>query len=168
MVTSSELSVALVRTPATPTAVVAETTTWEAFPSRWRALLDEVWEHVRSSGLDAGRNVMLYRNDRPQVEVGVEMPGPFEPRGRVVASSLPAGLAATTIQRGPPSPEGLGEAHEAVRAWCAANGHELEGPRWEVYGHWPEDGDASAYEVEIFWLVHEEPRSGSRPGAGSP
>jgi len=133
--------------------VVAETTTWDAFQSRWKELLDEVWVFVRRSGLKAGRNVMLYKGDRPDVEVGVELQAPFAPAGRVVASSLPAGLTAMTIQRGPPSRAGLDEAHQAIRAWCVTSGHQLEGTRWEIYGHWPEDGDASEYEVEIHWLL---------------
>jgi effector-binding domain-containing protein len=101
---------------------------------------------------------MLYRDDVPNVEVGVELEGPFTPAARIVRSSLPAGLAATTIQRGPPSPEGIAEAHRAVLAWCEANGHEPEGTRWEVYGHWVEDGDPSDYEIEVYWLLrnHED------------
>jgi effector-binding domain-containing protein len=148
--------VTLVRTAATPTAVVAEETTWVAFPSRWPELLDEVWAFLRQAGLETGRNVMLYRDDVPRVEIGAEVREPFAPDGRVVPSSLPAGLAAMTIQRGPPSREGIAEAHEAVRAWCRANRHQLEGPRWEVYGHWRDDQDPAAYEIEVYWLVEED------------
>jgi effector-binding domain-containing protein len=155
---TADRSVTVVTTAATPTAVVAETTTWDDFPNRWRQLLDEVWAFVRSSGLRAGRNVMLYRDDVPNVEVGVELEGPFTPAARIVKSSLPAGLAATTIQRGPPWPEGIAEAHRAVLAWCEANGHEPEGTRWEIYGHWVDDGDPADYEIEVYWLLrrHED------------
>jgi effector-binding domain-containing protein len=148
-----ERAVTIETTVATPTAVIAETTTWQEFPQLWRQLLDEVWAFVRSAELDAGRNVMLYKDGRPSVEVGVEVRGPFAPGGRVVPSELPAGTAAKTIQRGPPSPEGIADAHEAVTAWCAANGIELEGTRWEVYGHWDDDAAPADYEVEIYWLV---------------
>ena len=58
-----------------------------------------------------------------------------------------------TIQRGPPSPEGVAEAHRAVKAWCEANGHQLDGTRWEVDGHWAEDGDPAEYEIEVYWRV---------------
>jgi len=34
---------------------------------------------------------MLYRDDVPNVEVGVEIAGSFAPTGRIVASALPAG-----------------------------------------------------------------------------
>src|SRR5262249_32843212 len=131
-------SVVLVQAEPAPTAGVAETTTGTAFPSRWRELPDEAWAVGRRPGVGGGRHGMLYRNDLPDVEVGVEVHAPFTPDGRVVASSLPAGLAAMTIQRGPPSPEGIARAHASVRAWCEANGHELDGTRWEVYGHWDE------------------------------
>jgi effector-binding domain-containing protein len=147
--------VRLVRTAATPTAVVAEATTWEAFPSRWPVLLDEVWAFVRRSGLDAGRNVMLYRDDVPHVEVGVEARSPVAGDGRVVPSSLPSGLAAKAVALGPPSREGIAEAHEAAVAWCRANGHEPDGTRWEIYDHWREERDPAEFETEVYWLVRE-------------
>lgn len=145
--------VTIVETAPTPTAVVAETTTWEEFPDRWPQLLEEVWTFVRTRGLGAGRNVMLYRDDRPNVEVGVELGEQFVPVGRITRSSLPAGRAATTIQRGPPSRDGIAAAHSAVLTWCEANGYEVDGTRWEVYGHWAEDGDPADYEIEVYWLL---------------
>jgi hypothetical protein len=73
--------------PPRATAVVSTTTTWDAYPRLWPALLDEVREHA------SGRNVMLYKDDRPDVEVGVLLPesGAFTPSGRVIRSSLPVG-----------------------------------------------------------------------------
>ena len=115
-----EHPVSIVTTKATPTAVVRESTTWQAFPNRWRALLDETWSFVRGAGLTAGRNVMLYTDDVPNVEVGVEVGEPFAPGERVVPSTLPAGRAARTVHRGPPSPQGIDAAHAAVLRWCAA------------------------------------------------
>jgi hypothetical protein len=54
-----------------PTAVVAVTTTWQEFPTLWKELLDEVWTCLRAGGIHRGcRNVMLYRDDVPHVEVG--------------------------------------------------------------------------------------------------
>ena len=75
------------------------------------------------------------------------------PAGRVVPSSLPAGLAAMTVRRGAPSREGLAEAHAAVLAWCDAHGRRPEATRWEVYGHWVEDGNPAEYEIEVYRLV---------------
>src|SRR5579862_2649722 len=84
---------------ATPTAVVAAETTWAAFAKAWGPMLDRVWGFLRSdapAGLYArGHNVMLYKDDVPNVEVGVEVTGPFDPVGPVVPSVLPAGLVAT-------------------------------------------------------------------------
>jgi effector-binding domain-containing protein len=130
--------VVLRTTPASPTAVVAQATTWDEFPSLWGALLDEVYAFVRSGGTtQTGHNVMLYRDDVPNVEVGVQVDGPFAPSGRVVPSELPAGRVASTVHRGPY--DGLGAAHQAVLQWCAAHEHPLTGTRWEVYGDWRED-----------------------------
>ena len=155
-----ERSVTIVTATPTPIAVVRETTTWAAFPNRWRALLDEVWALVRSSGLNAGRNVMVYADDTPNVEVGVEMPDAFKANGRVVPSTLPSGRAARTVAQGPPTPEGLGAAHDAVVRWCEANGEQRTGVRWEVYGHWDE-AHPEDFETEIYWLVSSTRSSAS-------
>jgi effector-binding domain-containing protein len=147
-----EHAVSIVATSATPTAVIRETTTWERFATLWGELLDEVWGHVRGAGVPAGRNVMVYLDDVPNVEVGVELEGPLaSPPGRVVASALPEGRAATTVARGAPSAEGIAAAHVAVVAWSRANGHELTGTRWEVYDHWRDDPDS--FETAVFWLL---------------
>jgi effector-binding domain-containing protein len=149
-------AVRIVTTPQTPTAVVAETTSWEAFPRLWGALLAEVWTFLRSSGLTTGRNIMLYKDDSPSVEVGAEVSSSFTGDGRVVPSSLPAGRAAVAVARGEPSPASLARAHAAVRDWCAAHGHALTGVRWEIYGHWPEDQDPALFETEVYWLLEPE------------
>jgi effector-binding domain-containing protein len=150
-------NVRIVTTEPTPTAVVAETTSWEEFPRVWRELLAEVWAFLRDSDLTTGRNVMLYRDDSPRVEVGAEVSSSFVPSGRVVPSSLPAGRAAAAVARGEPSPARLAGAHTAVRDWCAANGHTLTGIRWEVYGHWLEDQDPALFETEVYWLLQPDP-----------
>jgi effector-binding domain-containing protein len=148
--------VRIVTTPPTPTAVVAQATSWSEFPQLWRELLAEVWTFLRSSDLQTGRNVMLYMNDAPNVEIGAEVGGSFVGDGRVVPSSLPAGRAATTVARGVPTPGGLAQAHVAVRDWCAASGHELTGVRWEIYGHWADDQDPELFETEVYWLLAPE------------
>ncbi len=99
---------------ARPTAVVAATTTWQEFPTLWRDLLDEVWTCLRAGGVVRGcRNVMLYWDDTPHVEVGVELHVLCPLTGRVAASTLPAGQVAMTVHRGPYA--GLAAAHRAVR-----------------------------------------------------
>ena len=145
-------AVSIVATSATPTAVIREATTWERFSTLWGELLDEVWAYVRGAGVQAGRNVMLYLDDAPTVEVGVELEGTLAaPSGRVVASALPEGRAATTVARGAPSREGLAAAHAAVVEWSRANGHEITGTRWEIYDHWRDDPDR--YETAVYWLL---------------
>lgn len=150
------VSVELVTLDPRPTAVVARTTTWEEFPRVWQELLDEVYGFVRGRGdLATGgegerwQNMMLYKDQRPDVEVGVLVSQPFEPHGRVVCSQLPGGEVATAVHRGDYG--GLGATHDAVRAHVLACGRELAGPRWEVYGHWRED--PSELETEVFWLL---------------
>ena len=63
-----------------PTAVVAQVTSWPDFPTVWKRLLDEVYEVARQGDItQAGHNVMLYLDDRPSVEVGIQVTGPFPP-----------------------------------------------------------------------------------------
>ena len=137
----------------TPTAVVAARTTWAEFPTVWGAMLDEVWRFLRGwapEGLyKEGHNVMLYLDDVPNVEVGVQVNGAFEGVGGVVASTLPGGLVATATHRG--AVGGLGDTHRAVREWAAANGYGVAGPRWEVYGD--PDPASGTFDVEVFWLL---------------
>ena len=135
---------------ARPTAVIAATTTWEEFPGLWGQLLGEVWACLRAAGIERGcRNIMLYRDGAPNVEVGVELNQPCPLTGRVVASHLPAGPVATTIHRGPYA--GLGAAHQAVLDWSTAQGRRPAGPRWEVYG--PHHDDPAQMWTEVSWLL---------------
>ncbi len=138
-------------TPAQPTAVIAESTTWPAFPTLWPVLLAEVWEAVRSDAeIVPNRNVMLYKDDVPNVEIGVEVAGPFAAFGRVVPGSLPEGRVATTTHRG--RYEEVGAAHAAIVEWCDARGLERCRERWEVYGHHAENVEDQL--VDVFYLLH--------------
>ncbi len=135
---------------ARPTAVVPVTTTWQEFPALWRELLDEVWACLHAGGITRGcRNIMLYWDDVPHVEVGVELLVPCPLTGRVVASALPVGQVAMTVHRGPYS--GLGAAHRAVLDWCAAQGKRKPGTRWEVYG--PHPVGPSHVWSEVYYLL---------------
>jgi hypothetical protein len=84
------VAVTFARVDARHTAVVAQTTTWKEFPTVWGPLLDEVYRFVRGhtelatgDGPEQWQNVMLYKDDRPDVEVGVLTRGPFHADGRV-------------------------------------------------------------------------------------
>src|ERR1700721_3587683 len=91
----------------TPTAVVAAATTRAEFPKMWGALVDQVWSFLRGGAPEGlykqGHNIMLYKDDVPNVEVGVQVTGSFDSVGRVAASSLPGGLVATATHIGPVS-----------------------------------------------------------------
>jgi effector-binding domain-containing protein len=134
----------------TPTAVVAAATTWAEFPARWKPMLDEVWGFLRgaaTAGLyKQGHNVMLYKDDVPNVEVGVQVSGSFEPAGHVVPSVLPGGLVATATHTGPIGK--IGDTHQAVREWSKANGYRLAGPHWEIYGD--PDPSSGDFHVQVF------------------
>ena len=152
----SDAAVTFVKVDPRPTAAVAQTTTWKEFPTLWGQLLDEVYRFVRprpdlatGDGRELWQNVMLYKDDRPDVEVGVLVSGSFEPEGRVIASELPGGEVATAIHRGDYGE--LGVTHAVVRDHVAAHGRELAGPRWEIYGHWREN--PGELETEVFWLL---------------
>lgn len=133
-----------------PTAVVAARTTWPEFPAVWGRLLGEVWECLRAGGIRRGcRNTMLYRDDVPNVEVGVLLDLPCPLTGRVVSSTLPAGTVATTVHRG--SFGEVGAAHDAVLRWCTAQGQQPHGVRWEIYG--PHDDDPARQWTEVYWLL---------------
>ena len=132
------------------TAVIGESTTWDAFPQLWPILLGEVWAVARASAdIDPNRNVMLYRDDVPNVEIGVEVAGPFAAIGRVVSSSLPAGRVAMTTHRGAYKDVGL--AHQAIIDWCEHHGRQRTGARWEIYGH-ATDHEADQ-EVDVYYLL---------------
>jgi effector-binding domain-containing protein len=142
--------VELVTVESRPTAVVEARTTWREFPLLWKGMLDEVWACLNAEGIRRGcRNVMLYKDDVPNVEVGVELVVPCRLGGRVTASRLPAGQVAMTVHRG--GYEGLLLAHQAVVRWCATAGRPLAGPRWEVYG--PHRDDPAEVETEVYHLL---------------
>jgi effector-binding domain-containing protein len=141
---------------ARPTAVVAQTTTWEEFPGLWGQLLGQVYDFVRPRpdlatgvGDERWQNVMLYKDQRPDVEVGVLVSGPFRPEGPVIPSVLPAGEVATATHLGGYAL--LGITHDAVRDYARVHGRDLAGPCWEIYGHAPPD--PSEAETEVFWLL---------------
>jgi effector-binding domain-containing protein len=150
--------VTIERTKASPTAVVKANTTWREFPTLWRTLLDEVWPFLRATpGLwTGGHNVMVYRDNVPEVEVavevGVQVNATFEAAGRVVPSMLPAGDAATTVHTGTPAE--IGAAHQAVRAWCSAQHRELTGVWWEIYGD--PDPHTGHFDVAVYWQLIEQ------------
>ncbi|HEY1920793.1 MAG TPA: hypothetical protein VGH27_34925 [Streptosporangiaceae bacterium] len=87
-----------------------------------------MWSFLRGGAPEGlyqnGHNIMLYKDDVPNVEVGVEVSGPFESAADVVASVLPGGLVATAVHTG---------------------------PRWEIYGD--PDPSTGDFSVDVFWSL---------------
>src|SRR5262249_30094989 len=113
-----------------------------------------VWNVIRSQQVaGAGRHVAVYLDCQINLEVGVELDGPFTGHGEVVISATPSGPVATTTHFGPYHL--LHGAHEAIRRWCANRGHTLAGPNWEIYGHWKDEwnSDPSKITTEVFYLL---------------
>jgi effector-binding domain-containing protein len=120
-----------------------------------------VWNVIRAQKVTgAGRHVAIYWDDVINLEVGVELDSPFAGHGEVVGSATPAGAVATTVHFG--SYNWLGEAHQAIRQWCAKHGHTVAGPNWEVYGHWLDEWnkDSTKIRTDVFYLVKSDAGSG--------
>ena len=114
-----------------------------------------VWNAVRAQQAKAGRNIAIYWDCSIQLEVGVELLGPFADDGEVVRSATPAGAVASAAHFGPY--KRLGTAHDAVRRWCLVNNYKLAGPNWEIYGHWqPEwNTDPSRIRTDVYYQLAE-------------
>ena len=85
--------VSLIEAGSRRTAVVAATTTWQDFPTLWGQLLGEVWDCLHAGGIYRGcRNIMLYLDSVPNVEVGVLLDQPCPLTGRVWHRRCPPGL----------------------------------------------------------------------------
>lgn len=118
------------------------------------AACGKVWNVIKARQITgAGRHVALYLDDQINLEVGVELDVPFVGDGDVVPSVLPQGTAATAVHMGPY--DRLHGAHQAIRDWCAAQGHALAGPSWEIYGHWLDEWnrDPSKIRTDVFYLL---------------
>lgn len=115
-----------------------------------------VWNELRTQHVSAGRHVAIYWNGDIRLEVGVELGAPFTETAAVVRSATPGGRVAFVSHTGPY--HRLGAAHDAIQHWCAANGHRLAGPSWEIYGHWqPEwNDDPELIRTDVFYQIAPE------------
>lgn len=119
-----------------------------------------VWNALRAHQIaGAGRHVAVYFDDQINLEVGVELDTPFAGTGEVISSTTPAGTVATTTHHGPY--QLLASAHDAIHGWCQASGHQLAGPRWEIYGHWQDDWnyDPGKITTNVYYLLKPEQSS---------
>jgi effector-binding domain-containing protein len=121
----------------------------------WKPALDQVWAFLRENGgLRPGHNLFLYhhaerRNEALNIDFGVQVARPFEREGNVQCVETPAGEVARTVHVGPY--DQLGNAHDAIHAWCAANNRKIARASWEIYGDW--HNDPALLETTIKYLL---------------
>jgi effector-binding domain-containing protein len=99
-------------------------------------LLDQVWPALRAQRTPTGHNVVVYYGGLASIAAGVEVFGPFEPRGSVEALSTPQGEIARTTHWGEYT--AMRPAYAALEAWLVSEGRVSAGVTWEVYGDWAE------------------------------
>lgn len=107
--------------------------------SAWGPAVGKVWDFIRSQpGLRTdGHNIFVYHHPKQPgapilCEFGVEVARSFATAGEVCATETPEGEAAVAVYRGPY--DRLNEAYDAIDKWMTANGKELAGHSWEIYG----------------------------------
>src|SRR5690349_2650600 len=105
-----------------PLAAVRQIVAKAEIPAVIQGLLGEVWHLIREHEIrSTGHNVAVYTRidghpERLDALFGVEIHETFPASERVVATSTPAGAAASVVHWGEYSR--LGAAHDAVQAWC--------------------------------------------------
>ena len=138
---------------AQPIAVVRRQATQAELSRIVPAACGEVWNFVKAAGIPAARHVAVYLDRETSgamnVEVGVEVTGPFAGDGNVVYSTLPAGTVVTAAHLGPY--HFLGGAHDAVNDYFRQHALCKAGPSWEIYGHWTDD--PAQLRTDVFYLL---------------
>ena len=152
--------VSLTEVKATYLAAVGATVTRQTLGATIRQILAEnkIYPFIKNAGLEkAGHNVFVYKTDRVRnpgnefdIEIGVQVAGPFEGKGEVICSATPEGRAAMTIHTG--QYDRIGQAHTAVMTWARDQGIALTSLNWEIYGDWQEDPNLLA--TEVFYLLN--------------
>jgi len=121
----------------------------------WKPALDQVWAFLNANpDLSRDHNLFLYhhparRDDPMDVDFGVQVTRRFAPSGNVRCVETPAGEVARTVHMGPI--DRIKAAHDAIHAWCAANGRKIAHASWETYGDWTDD--PAKFEVTIRYLL---------------
>jgi len=121
----------------------------------WKPALDRVWTFLKANPeLQPGHNLFLYhhperRGEAMNIDFGVQVAVPFEQADGVRCVQTPAGEVASTVHAGPY--DRLGDAHDAIHAWCAANNRKIAQASWEIYGDW--NNDPSQLETTIKYLL---------------
>ncbi len=121
-------------------------------------LLPGVFQYISQKGLAfAGPPTCRYCDwsaTHVTLEAGLPVAGPDSGDGDIIAGTLPAGPAATTIHIGPY--DLLSKAHGAVETWMAENKLKSAGDPYEIYltdpGQVP---DPAEWQTEIVWPTNE-------------
>jgi effector-binding domain-containing protein len=133
-----------------PTAVVRRRASLQQLSTVVPQACGLVWNFLKAAQIKAGRNLAVYLDDEINLEVGLEVFGPFNGADQIVYSTIPAGPVLTTTHIGPY--DRLASAHEAIRDWSVRHQHKLAGPNWEIYGHWTDD--PSQLRTDVFYLLN--------------
>jgi hypothetical protein len=161
-----EYVVRLEQHPGQPLAVVRRRASSQELAKVVPDACGTVWAVVRAQQVTgAGRHVAVYWDCQINLEVGVELTGPFAGHGEVIGSATPNGLVATTSHYGPYGQ--LHAAHQAISRWCADNGYVPAGPNWEVYGHWEDEwnNDPTRIRTDVFYLLVADKSPAAEPVA---
>jgi effector-binding domain-containing protein len=141
-----------------PAAAVRDRAAWADLGPFIGGPLAEVFKVAGEQGARfAGPAYGIYHNAEAaetelDMEIGMPVDEPIEPAGRVIATTIPGGLAATTVHAG--GYEGIGPAYRALGEWVQEHGHETAGPPREIYVVGPDQGhDPGALRTEIVWPV---------------
>jgi effector-binding domain-containing protein len=134
------------------TAVIHLTVSRDEIQSVMGPGISEVMATVAAQGLKPTGAWFTYHFRRPtdvfDFEVGVPIPTPVSPTGRVRPGQLPAARVVRTIYHG--GYEGLGEGWGELEAWLEANGHQPAAELWEHYAVGPESSpDPATWRTEL-------------------
>jgi effector-binding domain-containing protein len=121
-----------------------------------------IWQLVESRGLkslgqtvlifhDRGSEMLRYQPGGVAVDVGVVLHEPFEGDQVLQCVLTPAGRVAWARHYG--HYELLPTIHGDIRAWCAAQGHQIAGINWEHYGHWHEEPERRI--TDVYYLLRK-------------
>lgn len=137
-------------------AAVRRTVAIGGVAAAWRPALDQVWSFLRTQpGLRTdGHNIFLYhhparRSDPMDVDFGVEVVREFASSGEVTPVKTPAGEVAAALHIG--AYDRLGETHDALHAFVAANNRAFASKSWEIYGDW--NDDPAKLETTVMYLL---------------
>ncbi len=115
------------------------------------SLFDELFAYLGGQGV-SGMAVGIDHNTEymerdPDMEAAVYLEAPVPEGGRVKLRTLPGGLVASTIHKGPY--EGMSQAYAALMTWLEPSGYKPVGQSRELYLHMAATPDGHVTEIQI-------------------